>query len=123
MAGLRFTINGAVCHAVLRDDPLTERIVAMCPFELDYARGGDHEYYASLPQKTTAEGGCPFTTVGKRNALYYFEGWNALSLVFKDCETAPYEIHHAGDFEEDVSAVLERADRHLHIICELEEGD
>ena len=119
---LRFTIDGVGYHAVLQDNALAKSLTAMCPFTLDCTRSGGHEYYAALPNKAETKE-CSSTTFGHRNGLYYFEGWNALSLVFKDCDTAPYEIHHAGDFEEDVSAVLERADRHLHIICELEEGD
>ena len=118
MARLRFTINGAAYNAVLRDDSLTERIAAMCPFELEYARGGDHEYYTALPQKTTAEGGCPPTSIGKRNALYYFEDWNALSIVIKDCDTAPYKLHHIGDFKEDISAVLKNSGGKVRILCE-----
>ena len=120
MAGLRFTINGAVYHAVLRDDSLTGRIAAMCPFELEYTRGGDYEYYVSLPQKTTADGGCPPTSIGKRNALYYFEDWNALSIVIKDCNTAPYKIHHIGDYKDDISAALENVGGKIKILCEAE---
>ena len=118
---LRFTIDGAEYRAVLQNHALAESLSAMCPFTVDYTRSNDHEYYAALPKKAAAKG-CPATTKGHRNGLYYFEGWNALSLVFRDCDTAPYDIHHVGDFEEDVSAVLERSDRHLHITCELEKG-
>lgn len=93
--------------------------VEMCPFTLDYTRSGEHEYYAALPKKAAADG-CPSTTKGYRNGLYYFEGWNALSLVFKDCDTAPYKIHHIGDFEEDVSGALEKTGRSVRILCETE---
>ena len=69
--------------------------------------------------RVTADG-CPSTTAGHRNGLYYFEGWNALSLVFRDCDTAPYKIHHVGDFEEDVAVVLEKTGRSIRIVCEVE---
>ena len=124
---LRFTIDGVVLHAVLQNHALSESLSAMCPFTADCTRsggspaGGGHEYYTALPKKAVVKG-CPSTTQGKKNGLYYFEGWNALSLVFRDCDTAPYQIHHIGDFEEDVSAVLEKMGGRIHILCESEEG-
>ena len=118
---LRFTIDGRAYHVTLPDNLLAESISAMCPFMLKYYRRGE-EYYAALDGKAVTAG-CESTTAAHRNGLYYFEGWNALSLVFRDCDTAPYEIYHIGDFEEDASAVLEEAHGHLHISCELEEGD
>ena len=108
-----------VYHAVLSDNPLAEKIAGMCSFTLNYMRSGEHEYYTALPEKVTADG-CPFTMAGHRNGLYYFESWNALSLVFRDCDTAPYKIHHIGDFEEDIAAVLEKMGRSIHILCEAE---
>ena len=116
---LRTTIDGVVYHVVLQDNSLVEKIVSMCPFTMEYVRSGDHEYYAALPEKATAKG-CPATTKGHRNGLYYFEGWNALSLVFRDCDTAPYQIHHVGDFEEDISSVLKSAGGKIQILCEAE---
>ena len=116
---LRTTIDGVVYHAVLQDNPLAEKIVSMCPFTMDYVRSGDHEYYAALPEKATAKG-CLATTTGHKNGLYYFEGWNALSLVFQDCDTAPYQIHHVGDFEGDISSVLKSAGGKIRVLCEAE---
>ena len=116
---MRVTIDGTVYHAVLEEHPLAEKIAAMCPFALDYVRSGDHEYYAALPEKATAKG-CPATTKGHRNGLYYFEGWNALSLVFQDCDTAPFKIHHVGDFEEEISSVLKSAGGKIRVLCEAE---
>ena len=114
---LRLTIDGNVYYANLRKNPLAQQIAAMCPFELDYTRSGGHEYYAALPEQVSAKG-CEATTKGRRNGLYYFEGWNAFSLVFRDCDTAPYQIHFVGDFEESMSAVLEKAGGSVHILCE-----
>ena len=119
---LRFTINGSVYHAVLHDHALAESLSTMCPFTVDCTRSGGHEYYAALPKKAAAKG-CTSTTQGKKNGLYYFEGWNALSLVFKDCDTAPYQIHEIGNFEEDISATLEKMGGRIRILCELEKGD
>ena len=116
---IRVTVDGVVYHAVLLENTLAEKIASMCPFTLKFARSGEHEYYAALPKKTAANG-CPDTMKGHRNGLYYFEGWNALSLVFRDCDTTPYKIHHIGDFEEDVATILEKMGRSIHILCETE---
>lgn len=116
---LRFTIEGVAYHATMQENGLSGMIAGMCPFTMNYTRSGEHEYYAVLPGKATAED-CQSTTEGRRNGLYYFEGWNALSLVFRDCSTAPYQIHHIGDFEEDIVAVLEKMGRNVRILCETE---
>lgn len=116
---IRFTVNGIECYAALQENPLTEKIVAMCPFTMEYTRSGEHEYYAALPERATAKG-CPSTTKGHRNGLYYFEGWNALSIVFRDCDTSPFSINHIGDFEGDISALLEKSSGKIQILCEAE---
>ena len=115
---MKITMDDMVFHTVLLENPLAEQIAGMCPFKLDCTR----KYYVALPQRASAAG-CPATTVGHRNGLYYFEGWNAMSLVFKDCDTTPYQIHQIGEFEEDVSAALEKAGRSIHIQCEVEQGE
>ena len=110
-----------VFHAALLENPLAEQVAGMCPFKLDCTRSGEHEYYVVLPQRASTVG-CPATTVGYRNGLYYFDGWNAMSLVFRNCDTAPYQIHKIGEFEEDVSTTLEKAGRSIRIQCEVEQG-
>lgn len=116
---LCITIDGTIYHAVLQENPIAETVAAMCPFTVNCTRSGEHEYYSALPKKAAAKGS-PSTTNGHRNGLYYFEGWNAISLVFKDCDTAPYQINHIGDFEEDVSAALEKAGGTVKVTCEAE---
>ena len=116
---IRVTVDGVVYHAVLLENILAEKIAGMCPFTLNCMRSGEHEYYTVLPEKVTADN-CPATMTGHPNGLYYFEGWNALSLVFRDCDTAPYKIHHIGDFEENIADVLEKKGRNINIFCEVE---
>ena len=111
------TIDGVTYHVKLWNHSLAEKIAAMCPFEADFARSGNHEYYAALPQKGATHD-CESTTSGRKNMLYYFEGWNALSIVIQDCNTAPYRIQAVGDFEEDISSSLAKAGRNIHILCE-----
>lgn len=117
---IKLTVNGTAFQAVLQDNALAENIAEMCPFSADFTRSGGHEYYAALPGKASVNG-CTSTTSAHRNRLYYFEGWNAFSIVFKDCSTAPYQIYHVGDFDEELSALLEKSGGSVHILCENEE--
>ncbi len=117
---IKLTVNGTVFQAVLKDNALAENIAEMCPFSVDFTRSGDHEYYAALPGKPPVNG-CTATTSGHRNGLYYFEDWNAFSIVFKDCDAAPYQIYHVGDFDKELFTLLEKSDGSVHVLCEKEE--
>lgn len=116
---IRFTINGAVYYGTLQNNRISESIAVMCPFEAQYSRSGSHEYYAALPRKADTNG-CSPTTAGHQNGLYYFEGWNALSLVIEDCNTAPYQIYFIGDFDAKLSNVLKQSGGQVRILCEIE---
>lgn len=116
---IKIMVDGVVYHAALQGNALAEEISAMCPFSMNFTRSGKHEYYAALPKKAAVQD-CAATMTGHRNGLYYFEGWNALSIVFKDCDTAPYKIYHVGNFDEELSALLEKSGGSVLILCETE---
>ena len=119
MTKLHMIFQEQVFHVVLKDHPLTQSIIAMCPFDATYTRGGNHEYYTTLPDKADVKN-CPETVDGEKNKLYVFPEWNALSLVIRDCCVAPYRIYEVGQFEEDVASVLARYGNSVHIRCEIE---
>ena len=74
---------------------------------LELARSGDHEYYAALPNKTDTRGAAETDHV-KRDGVYYFAAWNALALVFRDTDIAPYKVQIAGHAD-GISELLENA--------------
>lgn len=113
-----FTINGTSFPAELEDNSITELLTELAPLELDCTRSGEHEYYADLPKKENVRG-CAPTTQGRTNGIYYFDGWNALSLVFADCNTAPYKIYPIGEFTGDAAAALKAGNGNMKIRCEL----
>lgn len=117
---LRLTIDETVYHAELPDRTLARQIASMCPFEADYQRSAEGEYFTRLPDEVSISG-CEKTTIAYKNKLYYFAGWNAFSIVFADCDIAPYEIVYLGDFQEDIANQLKNEGTAVHIICELEE--
>jgi hypothetical protein len=116
---LRLIINETVYHAELPDNKLTRQITSLCPFEAGYQRSAECEYFTRLPDIESASG-CEKTTIAYKNKLYYFDGWNAFSIVFADCDIAPYEIVYLGDFQEDIAKQLKNEGSAVHILCELE---
>ena len=104
---MKLTINGQSFVVELETTALGESIRAMCPVTLEMARSGEHEYYAPLPGRTAARGAAETDSV-KKDHIYYFAAWNALALVFRDTEIAPYKVNDVGR-EEGMSELLEHA--------------
>ncbi len=116
----RLTIDGKVYHADMVDNPLVEQIAAMCPFEQNYHRYTEHEYYTELPKPTSQER-CKLETVARKNQIWYFYGWNAFTILFGDCNTAPFKVVRLGDMVEDVTVQLAGSGATVKILCEVEE--
>lgn len=116
----KFTIDGVVYHANMIDNPLTQKIAAMCPFKADYERYAEHEYFTRLPKRASQEG-CELTHTAYKNQVFYFQGWNAFTILFGDFNTAPYNVVHLGDMVEDVVPQLKHSRSTIHIRCEVEE--
>lgn len=116
---LKLTIKDSLYHAELKESVLARQIASMCPFEADYQRSTECEYYAKLPDNPSVTGDDKTSEVYK-NKLYYFAGWNAFSIVFADSNIDPYEIVYLGKFKEDISKQLKNEDSSLHILCELD---
>lgn len=116
----KLTIDGNVYHANMVENPLVEKIAAMCPFKADYQRYTEHEYYTRLPQKANHKG-CELTQMAYRNQIFYFQGWNAFTILFGDCNTAPFDVVHLGDMVEDVIPQLKDAGATVRVLCEIDD--
>ncbi len=101
------------------DNPLVDQIASMCPFEADYERYTEHEYFTRLP-KSASQKGCDLTYTAHKNQVFYFQGWNAFTILFEDFNTKPFDVVHLGDFIEDVAPQLKHSSSTLHIRCEVE---
>lgn len=55
----------------------------------------------------------------QRNGIYYFDGWNALSFVYKDMNIAPYRVVPLGAFEDDICGTLENAKSEIPVRLEI----
>ena len=113
---MKLTINGQAIAVEMEDTTLGESIRAMCPVTLDMVRSGDHEYYAALPKQAAARGAVETDSV-MRDHVYYFAAWNALALVFRDAEIAPYTVHFVGRAD-GMSELLEHAGGKLRVTLE-----
>lgn len=58
----------------------------------------------------------------KRNQISYFDGWNALSFLFRDADISPYTVAYLGEFEEDAVSFLETADGTVTVRLDTAEG-
>ncbi len=115
---LRFTINGKVYYGILPNTHIVEQIIQMCPFETEFIRSGQHEYYSKLPVKINI-GEKVGTTRALRNKLYFFDEWNALSFVIEDTKTDPWEIVYLGEFKDDVAKYLKNEKNKVHVKIEV----
>ena len=113
---MKLTIKGQSFPVELENTALGESLRAMCPVTLDMIRSGEHEYYAALPKKAATRGAAETDSV-KRDHVYYFAAWNALALVFRDAEIAPYTVHFVGRAD-GMSELLEHAGGKLRITLE-----
>lgn len=116
----RIVIDGRAYHALLEENPLTDQLARLCPFETDMQKRGGHEYYASLSEKLNQKS-CQNISKTRKNQITYFEGWNALSLLYEDADISPYGVAYLGEFEEDAAAYLAEAEKVIHVRCELDQ--
>lgn len=116
----KLTINGIVYHADMVENPLVDKIASMCPFEADYQRYTEHEYFTRLPEKVNHKG-CELTHKANQNQIFYFQDWNAFTILFGDCDTSPFDVVHLGDMVEDVIPQLKDAGGTVRVLCEIDE--
>lgn len=119
MMRFRFTLNGQVFHANMVENDIVKEVAKHLPFTAKYTRYTEHEYYTRLPFPTS-DGNCKKEYDAHKNEVWYFGGWNAFTILFGDCNTAPFEVVKLGEIEEDVVPLLKNAENVLSIQCEIE---
>lgn len=115
---MRLTVGNRTFRMLLDDCPLAEEIASMCPFESEFSRFGGHEYYAELPSRPSSSGSGTSKTFS--DCVYYFEGWNAFSIVYGDADIAPFEVVRIGEMEDSIAAMLRGAGSSVLIRCEMD---
>ena len=102
-------INGREYAATLPDNDAVRQLAAQFPINETFQKSGNHEFFCKL-KKGIDVSGLSGTSDIHKNGIYYFEGWKALSFVYRDMNISPYKVVLLGDFEDDVCPVLEAAE-------------
>lgn len=66
---------------------------------------GDHEYFCRLGRGINARG-MEGTSDIRKNRIYYFADWKALSFVYKDMSISLFKVVDLGEFKDDVCQAL-----------------
>lgn len=115
---LMIALNGQQYEASLSDNEAVRQLAAQLPLDTVFKRSGDHEFFSRLTRGIDVRE-LKNTSNIQRNGIYYFDGWNALSFVYKDMNIAPYRVVLLGAFEDDICGTLENAKSEIPVRLEI----
>lgn len=113
----KITIENQVFHPNMVENDITKEIEKHLPLTTTYYRYTEHEYYTRLPF-STSDKNCKKETMAYKNEIWYFGGWNAFTILFKDCNTSLFEVVNLGKLEEDIIPLLKDNKQELEITVE-----
>jgi hypothetical protein len=113
----KITINKKDFSAKLADSEPVRQLAEQLPAERDFKRSGNHEFFCRLGTGLDVSGQTGTSDIHK-NGIYFFDGWKALSFVYKDMNISPYKVVWLGDFSEDVCRTLEESDGRISVRME-----
>ena len=113
----KITINKKDFTARLADSEPVRQLAEQLPIALDFERSGNHEFFCRMVKglDVSVQSG---TSDIHKNGIYYFDGWKALSFVYKDMNISPYKVVWLGEFSEDVCRTLEESDGRISVRME-----
>lgn len=117
---IKLTINGRAYAVKLNVNRTVESILTMLPLELTLKRDAGHEYYGLLPEKPSIKG-VAMTSDAHAGGLYYYDGWNAFTVLYGDAQIDPYKVVHLGDAIDDVITPLKTAGNTVKAVIELQD--
>ena len=111
---MNFVIAGKTYKASVNDNKTSQDIIKNLPLSLNYVRYAEHEYYAELPFKPVFDK--ERTSHILAGHLYYWDGWNAFVINYKECDISPYKVVHIGEIEDkSIVKYLETADKNISV--------
>ena len=113
----KITINKKDFTARLADSEPVRQLAEQLPIALDFERSGNHEFFCRLGTGLDVSGQTGTADVHK-NGIYYFDGWKALSFVYKNMNISPYKVVWLGNFTDDVCRILEESDGRISVRME-----
>jgi hypothetical protein len=102
---IKLTLDDKEYTATVNVSVTVNDILKMLPLELPLQRFSGHEYYCTLPQKPSING-VAMTSEAHASGIYYYDGWNAFTVVFRDANIEPYKVVHIGEVNEDLSSLV-----------------
>ncbi len=114
---LKITIRQKNFTAKLADSEMIRQLAEQLPAEADFERSGNHEFFCRLGTGLDVSGQTGTADIHK-NGIYYFDGWKALSFVYKDMNISPYKVVWLGVFTDDVCRILEESDGRISVRME-----
>ena len=113
----KITIRLKDFSAKLADSETVRQLAEQLPAEADFERSGNHEFFCRLNAGLDAAEETGTSDI-HRNGIYYFDGWKALSFVYKNMNISPYKVIWLGDFTDDVCQTLEKSDNRISVRME-----
>lgn len=111
------TIQGKEYKAELPECDAIRQLAAQLPMEEVFQNSGDHECFCRLGRGVNARG-MEGTSDIRKNRIYYFADWKALSFVYKDMSISPFKVVDLGEFKDDVCRVLSEAGSKIRVRLE-----
>jgi hypothetical protein len=110
---INITIGDKTFKGTLNNNKCVDDIKGMFPLPLHLQHYANHEYYAKLPDRPSNEG-VETTSIAHAGGIYYFDGWNAFTIVYKDAQIAPYKVIHVGNVGKDLVRELMNSPDLIH---------
>ncbi len=115
MQRMKVQINETEYEVKLDNNKTVKDILNNLPLKLKLLRYAGHEYYSELPFTPTFDQ--DRTSDIKAGHIYYWDGWNAFVINYKDYDISPYKVVHIGEILSDnISEILNQSDNTINII-------
>ena len=113
-SSMSVTIKGKKYAVKLDQNKTVNSLVKMLPLNLSMEEYDKHEYYSELSKKPTVA--AKKTSKIKTGHIYYWDGWNAFVINYKDTDISPYKVVHIGEIKDkSVVSVLEKSGEKLSV--------
>lgn len=112
---MKVQINEMGYEVKLDNNETVKDIINNLPLNLELSRYAEHEYYSELPFTPTFDE--DRTSNIKAGHIYYWDGWNAFVINYKDYDISPYKVVHIGEILSDnISEILNKSDNTINVI-------
>lgn len=112
---INIEIGNNTFRGTLYTNQCVEDIINMFPLPLRLQHYAKHEYYAELPERPSITG-VETTSIARKGGIYYYEGWNAFTIVYKEAQIAPYRVIHIGNVGDDLVSELQHSPDSIRVM-------